>query len=115
MRRCVLLLVIGSALASSGCWRTTLRSGLPPAEEAQGYDERVHDAYVLGAIETGDPHPLDALCPHGWAEIHVRKGFINGFLTLITLGIYSPQTITVVCALDETYPAAPPQVSLPRE
>ena len=103
---------VALSLALSGCWRTTIRSGLPPGEEAKDYDERVHQALVLGTLETRKPHALADLCPMGWSEIHVRKGFLNGLLTVITLGIYSPQTVTVVCSTGEDYPATPPKLSI---
>ncbi len=98
------------ALSLSGCYRTSVYSGLPPAEPAEGLSERWHSGWLLGAIESSGPHDLARACPAGWSVIETHTDASQGLVTLITLGIYAPQTVTVVCAADRSQPLAPPAV-----
>jgi len=88
----------GSLLALAGCAETRLYSGLPPGEPPRGYDDRWHTAYVFGLIEGGGPYDLDALCPGGWSEISVSPDFFTGIAGLLTLFVYTPNRLTIVCA-----------------
>jgi len=39
-------------------------------------------------------------CPHGRVyEILIQSTFLQSSLTVLTLGIYSPRTITIVCSI----------------
>ena len=39
------------------------------------------------------------LCPQGRVyEVHIHNTFMQSSFTIITLGIYSPRTITIVCS-----------------
>jgi hypothetical protein len=87
------------ALASSGCYATTIRSGLPvQAKPDIEYDQRWHHGAVLGIAEISGPYDLHEICPNGWAEIKTRTTFINGLVDAITGGLYNPQSVTVRCA-----------------
>ena len=40
------------------------------------------------------------LCPHGRVyEVHIHNTFMQSSFTVLTLGIYSPRTITIVCSV----------------
>jgi hypothetical protein len=91
--------IIGCMLAGNGCYATTIQSGRTPAlKPSIEYDEKPHHGMLWGIAELSGPYDLDAICPHGWAEISTHTSFLNGLLDAITSGIYSPQTITVRCA-----------------
>ncbi|HEX2677210.1 MAG TPA: hypothetical protein VHM19_11235 [Polyangiales bacterium] len=101
------LLLCAATLLASGCYTTTIRSGLPEVPKPSvEYDERWHHGAVLGIAEISGPYDLTKICPRGWARISTKTSFVNGFVDLITGGLYNPQTVTVVCA------AVPEQQSL---
>jgi hypothetical protein len=83
--------------ASTGCAATTVRSGLPPGNTAAGYDERWHAAFLFGVIPGRDPYDLRRICPRGWAQVTVSRDPFTLLSGLITLFIYSPSRVTVVC------------------
>lgn len=92
-------LVVLGALSLGGCYTTTLRSGLPPAPAPTvEYDEKWHSGIVVGIAELSGPYKLTEICPYGWAEITTETSFVNGFVDLVTMGLYNPQTVTVICA-----------------
>ena len=84
--------------AATGCATTTIRSGEPPGKTAQGYDERWQPGFVFGTIPSAPAHDLDQLCPRGWAEIRVEADPFTILAGAITLFLYSPSRVTVVCA-----------------
>jgi hypothetical protein len=53
--------------------------------------------------------PIDArqACPSGVALVTTEQSFVNGLVGAITLGIYTPQHVTITCASGGT-------ASLPR-
>jgi len=50
---------------------------------------------------------LDALCPHGPARWYSHQTFLDGFLNVVTLGIYTPRTVVVECAGGGAYRLSP--------
>ncbi len=83
--------------APVGCVATTVRSGLPPGNAAPGYDERWHAAFLFGTIPGGDPYDLARICPRGWSQVTVNRDPFTLLSGLITLFIYSPSRVTIVC------------------
>jgi hypothetical protein len=90
--------VATAALATAGCYTTTLQSGLPSAPPTVEYDNKWHSGVVLGIAELSGPYDLQKVCPNGWSEIKTETSFVNGFVELVTSGIYTPQSVTVRCA-----------------
>ncbi|HYJ10353.1 MAG TPA: hypothetical protein VEX18_15120 [Polyangiaceae bacterium] len=86
------------AVATLSCATTTLRSGEPPGRTAAGLDERWHTGFLFGAIRGMDRYDLGRACPHGWAEIRVEPDPFTLLAGAVTLFIYSPSRVTVVCA-----------------
>jgi hypothetical protein len=95
-----LLFVALGALALSGCYTTTLKSGRPAGESPMEADDRWHNGFVGGTSEASGPYRLEQLCPHGWSEIKTHTSFGNGLLEVVTLSLYNPQTIDVRCAAE---------------
>jgi hypothetical protein len=87
------------ALATTGCWATTVHSGKPPSA-TPGWTDHWHSAMLFGSIELSGPYDLHAICPHGWSAIETHMGALNVLLTVVTFDIYSTQRITVVCAAE---------------
>jgi hypothetical protein len=86
------------AVATSGCATTTLRSGEPPGKTAPGYDEHWQSGFVFGTVPSARARELGQLCPKGWAEIRVAADPFTILAGAVTLFMYSPSRVTVVCA-----------------
>jgi hypothetical protein len=102
------------ALLLPGCYTTTVSSGRPAAPARIEYDEKWHSGVVYGIAELSGPHDLEKICPDGWSEITTETSFLNGFVDAVTYGIYSPQNVTVRCALP-TKPAIASAAAMPAE
>ena len=90
-------------LLTTSCYSTTIRSGRPalPSSETWYW----HHAFVFGLVESSGPYRLDSICPEGWSEFHAEMTSFHGLLRIVTLGLYAPAKVTVVCA-------APPGVDV---
>jgi len=86
------------SLLGTGCIETRLYSGLPPGDPPKGYENRWHVSYLFGLEEGSGPYDLDALCPSGWSEITVTPDFFTSVAGLMTLYLYTPNRVTIVCA-----------------
>lgn len=91
-------LSLACTLLCAGCASSTLRSGEPPGKTAAGFDEKWHAAFVFGTIRGLERLPLSRACPHGWAEIRVEPDPFTLLAGVVTLFLYSPSRVTVVCA-----------------
>jgi hypothetical protein len=96
MRRQALSLSLSLSLL--GCATTTLRSGEPPGRTAAGYDERWHAGFLFGTVHDVEGYDLARVCPKGWAEIRVEADPFTILAGMVTLFMYSPTRLTVVCA-----------------
>jgi hypothetical protein len=94
------------ALLLPGCFTTSVYSGKPGVPASIEYDEKWHHGVAWGIAELSGPYDLEEVCPNGWSEIKTETSFVNGFVDVVTRGIYAPQTVTVRCAVPAT-PAAP--------
>ena len=94
MRACALVM----SCALLGCASTTLRSGEPPGKTAVGFDEKWHAGFLFGTVRGMEPYELSRVCPNGWAEIRVEPDPFTLLAGALTLFIYSPSRVTVVCA-----------------
>jgi hypothetical protein len=81
-----------------GCATTTLRSGEPPGKTAAGFDERWHPGFLFGTVRGVARYDLSRACPQGWAEIRIEPDPFTVVAGAVTLFIYSPSRLTVVCA-----------------
>jgi hypothetical protein len=90
--------MLGVALGCAGCATTTVRSGMPPGKTAAGLDDKWHAAFLFGTVEGPRDYDLSKLCPGGWAEINTAADPFTVMAGALTLWIYSPSRLTVVCA-----------------
>lgn len=93
-----LALTLAASLLLCGCATTTLRSGEPPGKTAAGFDERWHPGFLFGTVRGAAPYDLARACPQGWAEIRIEPDPFTILAGAITLFIYAPSRVTVVCA-----------------
>lgn len=93
-------LILAGLLAGTlaGCATTTLRSGEPPGRTAAGFDQRWQAGFLFGTVRGTRRYELSQACPHGWAEIRVEPDPFTLLAGAMTLFIYSPSRVTVVCA-----------------
>lgn len=90
--------LICGVLFSAGCVRSTIRSGLAPGAAPKEWVDRWHHAFLFGLDELPGPITPDLACPLGWAQVDTAIDPMQGTVSLLTLGIYTPATVTVVCA-----------------
>ena len=83
-------------LGMTGCggYRYVFKTGLPPSDHV--VNETTHQG-LFGWIN-GAPVDLDEACPEGVAEFGSRIGFIDWLPSFLTLGLYTPRTVHIVCA-----------------
>ena len=96
MRAQALSLLLVSLLC--GCASSTLRSGEPPGKTAAGLNEKWHAAFLFGTVTGLERYDLSSACPNGWAEIRVEPDPFTIVAGAMTLFIYAPSRVTVVCA-----------------
>jgi hypothetical protein len=90
-----------------GCAETRIYSGLPPGDPPKGYDNRWHSSFFFGTTPAGKPYDLGRLCPSGWSEIELAPDLFTSFAGVVTLFLYTPSRLTIVCA-------RPVQLAAPR-
>jgi hypothetical protein len=96
MRAQALSLVV--SLMACGCATSTVRSGEPPGKTAAGLDEKWHAGFLFGTVRGLERFELSRACPNGWAEIRIAPDPFTLLAGAMTLFIYSPSRVTVVCA-----------------
>lgn len=95
---------IALAILQSSCLRTTLRSGKLPGDAAYAWEHRWHHAFFLGQFEGSRPIAPERICPQGWAQIDSELDPLQTAIALVTLGIYTPSTVSVICEANERPP-----------
>jgi hypothetical protein len=86
-------------LCGVGCATTTVRSGRPPLDAPSAYEERWHSAFLWGALPAGAPYDLAQICPNGWSQVTLARDPFTLLAGVLTLFIYSPARVTIVCAI----------------
>jgi hypothetical protein len=86
--------VLAVALVLSGCYHATVHTGRPSAAQR---DSKWAHGFLWGLVP---PSPVNATqsCPGGASMVETQLSVPNQLVSWITLGIYSPMTITVTCA-----------------
>lgn len=96
-RRLPILPLLAAGLLTNGCFHTVIDTGLQPGPV--GYEQEWETAWLIGAV----PARVDATeaCQGPWARVETEQSFLNGIVTVLTLGIYSPHQVQVTCARRE--------------
>ncbi|HEY9229232.1 MAG TPA: hypothetical protein VIP11_21450 [Gemmatimonadaceae bacterium] len=83
------------AVSSMACYRQVVTTGRPAG--AKVIDEPWLNSWFWGLVA---PAPVDtrAECPSGVATVVTEVSWQNGIATLVTLGVYAPQHVTITCA-----------------
>lgn len=90
-----LALVLPLVLFTTGCYHQVVRTGATPSTQVI---ERPWTAtYFFGLVPASTINTA-AECPNGVAVVETQQTFPNGLLGVLTLGIYTPQTVRITCA-----------------
>ena len=94
--------VAAVALSMAGC--STYRIGYRDATVAPGgQTHEVSQNFFLWGLAGGDQVALDRLCSNGVASIDSERSFVDGVLSVITAGLYTPMTVRVQCTSGTSY------------
>ncbi len=93
MERTVTMALVMVAL--SGCYHATIETGLPPSNETV---EEAWAASWIGGLVPPSTVETAAECPDGAARVETKLSFLNGFVAVLTGGIFTPMHVTVTCA-----------------
>jgi hypothetical protein len=82
-------------LCGVGCFHTVVTTGLPAGPEVinQGWAS----AFLFGLVPP-DIRNGGAMCPAGVARVETAHSFKNWLVSIATVGIYTPMTLTLTCA-----------------
>lgn len=91
-RSTVLLALVATM---SGCYHAKVTTGLTPSAEV--IDKPFAVGWIYGLVP---PSPISAAeeCPNGVAMVETEISFVNGLVSGITFGIFTPMHIKVTCA-----------------
>ena len=92
-----MLIVAGLLLAGAGCYRHTYTVGAGAPAGPLVYDHW-HHHWLWGIINPDRQVALKAVCASGDATIDNEMSFLNGLVSALTWGIYSPTTVKIRCA-----------------
>ena len=93
MRRLLLAALLTSATA---CFHINYVTEKAPAPSPS--DDSWHHGGIFGLAEFSDAVDVPKICPNGQARIESQQNFVNGLVRLITVGLYTPQEVSVTCA-----------------
>jgi hypothetical protein len=95
-RRLVALVVILPLLVvAAGCFTHTVRIGGGASDEPVAYDQWEH-FWILGLVGHKEVD-VQQICPGGRATLVARQSFLNGLVSVLTSGIYTPTQLTIRC------------------
>jgi TRAP-type C4-dicarboxylate transport system permease large subunit len=86
---------VGACVFLSGCYHQVFSTGLAPA--TTGVTKSWHPTYLFGLVQAA-PIDVRSTCPSGIALVSTRMTFPNGLVGGLTLGIFTPHEVKVVCA-----------------
>jgi hypothetical protein len=100
------LLISAILLLTAACGSVTIDTGLP-ADKANRYEE-YHDGWGFGFAGQAGANVKDA-CPSDRIA-RVRNYFSpeDLLIALITAGIYTPRSTTIICATEEAHAGTTP-------
>jgi hypothetical protein len=84
-----------AAAASTGCYHAVVETGRPAGGTIVS---RPWTPTFLWGLVAAPEINVASECPRGIARVDTQMSFVNGLATLVTLGIYTPRTVTVTCA-----------------
>jgi hypothetical protein len=94
MRLRLVALAAASVLLTS-CWHVTVTSAATPATTV--IDKPFQNSFIYGLVPPPEIN-TGTDCPNGVSKVETEHSFINGVVTVLTLGIFTPIHVRVTCA-----------------
>src|SRR5690606_24645778 len=95
MRSAGALPLLLSLLLTAGCYHQVVHTGATAGPRIIEHPWTA--TYLFGLIPAAEISTV-AQCPNGVAVIETQQTFLNGLVGVVTLGIYTPQTVRITCA-----------------
>jgi hypothetical protein len=107
------LSLTAALLLSAGCFHQAVQTGSAPGTTV--VDKQYVATWLWGLVPAQEID-VRSQCPRGVATIATEQSFMNGLVGVLTLGIYTPQHVTVTCASSTaSLPAHAPQFTVPAQ
>lgn len=90
-----LLALAAMAVASTACYHQVVNTGR--AASTTVVDKPWVPTFIFGLVEA-KPIDVRAQCSQGVAVVTTEQSFLNGLVGALTVGIFTPQHVTVTCA-----------------
>lgn len=90
-----LALLVSLTIVATACYHQVVRTGAPPSGTVI---ERPWTATFVFGLVPATAINTAAECPAGVAVVETQQTFLNGLVGVLTLGIYTPQTVRITCA-----------------
>lgn len=90
-----LLALAGLVVVLSACFQQVVNTGRPAG--ATTVDQKWVSTWIFGLVEA-KPIDVRAQCPQGVARVRTGQSFLNGLAGGLTLGIWTPQEVSITCA-----------------
>lgn len=90
-------MTLGLVLAATGC-ATHKVQYKNPSTPSGGPTQSAKQSFFLWGMVGGTEVDLQKTCPTGISQIESEFSVGDRFLTILTIGLYSPMTVNVQCA-----------------
>ncbi|WP_419858615.1 Bor family protein [Candidatus Palauibacter irciniicola] len=87
-------IVLVLAFVLAGCYKTTVRTGIQPGPVNTSQSKAT---WINGLVPASDVEAEDDCGDSGVAVVQTELSFVNQLIGLLTLGIYTPVTVRLVC------------------
>ena len=88
-------LAVTLGLVLSGCFHQVVQTGRTPGTTVV---KKPWTATWLWGIVPATPIDVTRDCPAGVATVETKQTFLNGLVSGLTIGIFTPRDVTVTCA-----------------
>jgi hypothetical protein len=112
MRSWLSFAVAAAVLVLPGCYHQVVRTGAAPGTVTV---ERPWTATYFFGLVPATAINTAAECPAGVAVVETEQSFLNGLVGALTLGIYTPQTVSITCAAAASAMTTARQIVVPAD
>lgn len=82
-------------LGAGACFHQVVQTGAPAGSTV--VDKPWVNGWLWGLV-ANDPVDIRRECPMGAAVVETEQSFVNGLVSALTVGIYTPQHVRITCA-----------------
>lgn len=91
-------LVLAAALVLSGCYKATVRTGIQPGPVSTSQSKAT---WINGLVPASPVYAEEDCGDAGVAVVQTEHSFLNQLLGVLTLGIYTPVTVRLICGMSD--------------